>query len=277
MKILGILVVKNEVDILEAALVDAARWADRVFVLDNGSTDGTWELLNSLASDVIVPAGREPRPFQRSFRADIFNRFRGEANDEDWWCKMDSDEFYIDDPRTFLAAVPRRYHVVFKKSVEYRLTFEDLAEHVFTGRFEHDRPLIRYVNPVCLEEMRFFRHYSRLRWESSGPNASDQPRYLGVHYPKSILARHYRYRSPQQMQERLDIRHAIPKDSEGRPFRHVTEKKWEELLAHRADVVLDEGPETYTRLRLRRPVSEAPIRAARKRLMRFWSKAGLRG
>jgi glycosyltransferase involved in cell wall biosynthesis len=276
-KILGILLVKNEVDILEAALVDAARWADRVFVLDNGSTDGTWELLSSLASDVIVPAYREPRLYQRSFRADIFNRFRSEASDGDWWCNMDSDEFYIDDPRTFLAAVPRRYHVVFKKSVEYRLTFEDLDEHQFTGRFENDRRLIRYVNPVCLEEMRFFRHYGRLRWESSGPNASDQPRYLGVHYPKPILARHYRYRSPQQMQERLDIRLAIPRDSEGRPFRHVTEKKWQELLAHRADVVLDNGKETYASLRLRRPVKEAPLRALRKRLLRLWAETGLRG
>jgi hypothetical protein len=75
----------------------------------------------------------------------------------------------------------------------------------------------------------------------------------------------------------LDIRLAIPRDGEGRPFRHVTEKNWQELLAHRADVVLDNGEETYASLRLRRPVKEPPLRALRKRLQRLWAETGLRG
>jgi hypothetical protein len=35
-----------------------------------------------------------------------------ERLDGDWWCILDADEFYIDDPREFLEAVPKRFSSV---------------------------------------------------------------------------------------------------------------------------------------------------------------------
>lgn len=139
MKIFGILLVKNETDIIQASIEDASRWADRIFILDNGSTDGTWDIVKNLESDIVRPWKQDFRPYSNGLRAEVFNQFRHEAQTGDWWCyKLDSDEFYVDNPREFLANVPKRFHVVAKKSVAYRITPEDLDEHQFTGNFQND-------------------------------------------------------------------------------------------------------------------------------------------
>ena len=49
MKIHGLCVVKNEADIIEQTLRSAATWCDWIYVLDNGSSDGTWEKVQRLA------------------------------------------------------------------------------------------------------------------------------------------------------------------------------------------------------------------------------------
>ena len=58
------------------------------------------------------------------------------------------------------------------------------------------------------------------------------------------------------MQARIDIRNSIPRDKEGRPFRHVKEKEWKELLRFRDDLIEDPGPEGYPDLPLRRNIKE---------------------
>jgi hypothetical protein len=37
-------IVKKEVDILQDTLIAAVQWCDHIYVLHNGSNDGTWEL-----------------------------------------------------------------------------------------------------------------------------------------------------------------------------------------------------------------------------------------
>lgn len=267
MKIFAILLVKDEADIIGTVLESASEWADGIFILDNGSTDGTWELVQSMKNETVRPWRRELGPYRRSIRADLFNEFRGRASRGDWWCNMDSDEFYVDDPREFLSNVPRRYHVVYKKSIDYRLAHEDVKENEFTGRFEEDRHILRYVEPNCWTETRFFRHRDRLRWESSGRGASDLPHHIGLHYPKPILARHYQYRSPDQIQHRLDVRNAVPRDDQGRPFKHIRQTRWEELLVDRAEMVPDEGRSTYEALPIRSAIKEKLSRRIVKTVM----------
>lgn len=49
MRIYAICLIKNEGDIIAECLLHALKFCDRIFVLDNGSTDGTWETVNALA------------------------------------------------------------------------------------------------------------------------------------------------------------------------------------------------------------------------------------
>ncbi|MFP3959901.1 MAG: glycosyltransferase family 2 protein [Spirochaetaceae bacterium] len=247
MKIFGLMLVKDEADIIAEVLNHGRQWADRIIVQDNGSTDGTWEIVQDMADDVIVAWKQDLRTYNNTLRADAFNAFRHEAEQDDWWCyKMDSDEFYVDDPREFLAAVPWPYHVVFKKSIDYVITSEDVREHTYADDFEANRSsgLYRYVKPVAHSEARFFRHRNRLDW----PAGTIAPKYRGPRYPKPILVRHYQFRSPQQMQRRLDLRNAVPKDKQGKPFRHIRQTHWQELLVPRSDAIPDQGRETYDAL-----------------------------
>ena len=51
MKIHGLCLVKNEADVLQETLVSALHWCDdHIYVFDNGSNDGTWELVQELAN-----------------------------------------------------------------------------------------------------------------------------------------------------------------------------------------------------------------------------------
>src|SRR5436853_6547718 len=100
MKIHAITVVKNEADIIEYTMKDALKWADYIYVFDNGSDDGTWEKLQAMASDHLIPWKHDDAPFRESLRADVFNHFRDRAAPGDWWCRLDSDEVYdINPPR----------------------------------------------------------------------------------------------------------------------------------------------------------------------------------
>jgi glycosyltransferase involved in cell wall biosynthesis len=246
-KIFGLLLVKNEADIIRPVLEHGRTWADRIIVQDNGSTDGTWEIVQQMADEVVVAWKQDLRPYDNTLRADAFNAFRHEASENDWWCyKMDSDEFYVDDPRAFLARVPWPYHVVFKKSIDYLITTEDVEEAEFEDDFTANRSkgLYRYVKPVAHSEARFFRHRARLNW----PPGTVAPKHRGPRYPEAILVRHYQFRSPEQMQRRLDLRNAVPKDRQGKPFRHIRQTHWTELLVPRSEAVLDQGRKTYDEL-----------------------------
>lgn len=55
MKIFAIMLVKNEADIVGYVLKEAEKWADKIFIIDNGSTDGTWEIIQSMRNEIITP------------------------------------------------------------------------------------------------------------------------------------------------------------------------------------------------------------------------------
>ena len=207
----GMMLVKDEADILPQTLA-AASWCDRVYVLDNGSTDGSWELVNKLAArdPRIVPFGQLAIPFSTALRGELFRRYQPEAETGDWWCVLDADEIYIDDPRTFLAALPDRYGEVWGSSYQYYFTDRDLdryeadpAAFLRTGVPERLR---HYLNNWS--ESRFFRHHPRLVWPPAQPGRPfrNRPLGLGAPAPRRIRLKHYQYRSPQQIQRRLDAR-----------------------------------------------------------------------
>ena len=252
MEIFGIMLVKNEKDIIRFCLEDSLRWIDKMFILDNGSTDGTWEILQDMESERIVLWKQDFSPYRRSMRRDLFMHFRDEAQDGDWWYHADADEFAVDDPRAFLEAVPSKYQVVFKKSIDYQITKEDVGEYEFSNDFSIDRQFLNYINPGCWTEIRFFKYRKGLEWSP----LHDRPNRLGRWYPNPVIMKHYQYRSPGQMQERLDIRNQIPKDREERAFEHIKETSWRELLKSRDELVLDEGYEQYVKLPLRRKIRE---------------------
>lgn len=240
MHIYAISLIKNESDFVEYNLTEASKWADQIFVYDNGSTDDTWDIVNRLATTnpKIIPWKSEAKPYDDGLRAEVFNEFRHVAKKGDWWCFiLDCDEIYIEDPRRFLAEVPWYYHVVKTESYEYRLTHEDVEEYEFHNRFPEDIPFVQYYARRTYSERRFFRHRDRLVWRTSQKFADHD----GVIYPKGIKLKHYQYRSPKQIKDRIKVRIEATKDGY-EWFGRDNVDEWREKLSHRNELI-KESPE----------------------------------
>ncbi|TVP61468.1 MAG: glycosyl transferase family 2 [Nodularia sp. (in: Bacteria)] len=257
-RIHGICVVKNEADIIEYCLQEAVKWADFIYILDNGSTDGTWEKVLALKSESIIPWKQDDKPFQ-FIRAEVFNEFRDRAKPGDWWCRLDADEFYIDHPPTFLKSVPNHCHVVWGLPIEYYLTTQDIDQIDFSVPTSELLPQIRYYRAENSEE-RFIRHRQNLKW----PDYAPWPKHMGVVYKQRIKYKHYKYRSPEQIQKRFDTRRAA-REIGYTGFKHATKQNWHEAISDPKYFNFDHNDGSYKIdwERLPRNVETLPKRCAK--------------
>jgi glycosyltransferase involved in cell wall biosynthesis len=238
-RIFCLCVVKNEADIIEYCLSEASHWASRIFVMDNGSNDGTWEKVLAMANDRIVPWKTNAKPFTDVFRRQIFRQFRHEASTGDWWCRLDADEFYIDNPTVFLSKVPLHEHVVWGIPVEYQLTHEDVASLDFSQPVKSRLDQMRYYT-IHNSEARFFRHRPGLRW----PDRASWPRHMGLVHHRRILYKHYKYRSPEQIQKRLVTRLQAVDEGFDMWWKSYS-GRWEEVVGNASECSYDRGSGRY--------------------------------
>ena len=230
MQIHSICLVKNEADIIEQTLKAGIDWSDFIYVFDNGSSDGTWEKVLDLSQEYkqIVPYKQSDCLFSDGLRGEVFHYYRSKMHVGDWWCRLDADEIYIDNPRTFLAEIPRKYQAVWNASFQYYFTDKDLE------RYRQDPSLYADEVPVELKcryylnnwsETRFVRCDRNLSWDKN----SAWP-YYGAVYPQRIRLKHYQYRSPQQIQKRLKARlGARSKGSDA--FVHEVQTNWAKTIS----------------------------------------------
>ena len=240
MKIHGLCLVKNEADILQETLISALHWCDHIYVFDNGSNDGTWELVKELANQhlQIVPHKQDDVLYTNGLRADIFNAFRSNAAPQDWWCALDADEFYIDDPRIFLTKVSDHFRTVWSASLNYYFTDQDLTlyrqdpikflETPIQQRFRY------YLNNWG--ELRFFRHSDDIMW-ARAQGGFPPGMFAAPAYPVRIWLKHYQYRSPEQIERRLRTRRPAMQASTG--FWHEVKPNWSATVATKRDAPLD--------------------------------------
>lgn len=240
MKIHGLCLVKNEADVLNETFISALHWCDHVYVFDNGSNDGTWELVRQLANQhlQIVPYKQDDVLYTNGLRADIFTAFRSNARSQDWWCALDADEFYIDDPRIFLTKIPNRFQTVWSASLNYYFTDQDTISYrqdpvKFLATSVQKR--LRYY---CSNwgELRFFRHSDDIVW-TRAQGGFPPAMFTAPAYPVRIWLKHYQYRSPEQIERRLRTRRPAMEASTG--FLHEVTPNWSGAIATKRDAPLD--------------------------------------
>jgi hypothetical protein len=222
LKIHALCLIKNERDIIEQTLRRAAKWCDYIYVLDNGSDDGTWEVVQELSRelDAVRPFKSDPQPFFDNIRDEIFRTYSDRAVRDDWWCVLDADEFYIDDPRVFLSEVPKTTRAVWPLMYNYLFTDRDLERY-------HERPEV-YGDDVPIEEK--LRHYmvadyAELRFFRHSPLLKRIPvrGYYPVHAQR-IRVKHFAYRSPDQIAKRLETRRDAMRRGD---FVHEKRSNWQ--------------------------------------------------
>lgn len=234
-KIHCIALTKNEADVIGYCLTEAAQWADYIYVYDGASTDGTWEVVKSLNHPRIIPWKQDGKVFKEGLRAEVFNEFRRLSSEGDWWLQLNVDEFYPENPRTFFRRIPGNRNFIWGTNIEYYLTERDIDGLNFDLPFEQIKPQLRYYK-VTWSEPRAFRYRKRLVWSEDAA----WPWHPGLVHRERIIFKHYPYRSPRQIQMRLDVR----RDNRARGFEgwdHAKEAEWQAKIVNHKECLYDDG------------------------------------
>lgn len=240
-RIFAISIIKNEADVIRQSLLAASAWADKIFVYDNGSTDGTWEIVRAMASDKIVPWKQDGKPFQEDMRGEVYRAFRHLAAKGDWWCfRLDADEFYIDDPREFLLGISPFHQLVEAEVFQFCLTTEDVAEYNLGEAADTDITKLTYYQKETWREFTFFRHRPRLAWEVGAA----VPRFAGVLSPRRIRVRHFQYRSLRQLHTRVQTRRQA-RAAGFVGWDHAADTELHHYLRSRRDLFQDTGNDNW--------------------------------
>jgi hypothetical protein len=268
MKIHCILLTKNEADVIELCLNEATEWADFIYVYDGLSTDETWDIVKALQSTKIIPWKQDGKVFREGLRAEVFDAFRHNSSPGDWWLQLNADEFYPSSPRDFFEGVQTHHNFVWGINVEYVLTHQDLSELDFESSFPSLRPNLKYYR-VGWSEPRAFRYRKGLKWRLDAA----WPNHAGLVAPQRILFKHYPYRSPKQIQTRLDVRRANrERGFEG--WDHASELHWQEKIVDHKRCLMDDGTNNFAidETHLVAHMERTPVRIAKRLLhaTRVW-------
>lgn len=195
--------VKNEADIVRQTIERALQWVDVIFVIDNGSDDGTIDILNGFGERVVL-LGSFYHEFREGLKSIPFNwvntsRVYPRA---DWWCIMDADEIYYENPRQFLSKVPPQFGRICTNTVEFIGLQEDMPP-LAPESYSH------YI-PLNWSASRFYRNLTSLKWSNYKDNG---PSGVGATYHSRIKVLHFPFRSISQIKKRMDIRNRNRSDS----------------------------------------------------------------
>jgi hypothetical protein len=206
MKINAIMLVKNEVDIVEETLLNAMKFCHRIYIFDNNSTDGTWELVNEMASrfNELVIFGQTAEPYKNQLRNRVYNAHHAEYGDDDWWYILDSDELLTESPKKALTkAAAKGNNAMCVWQAQFYFTDEDLAQYKdedtslsITQRRKH------YL--VNWKEQRFFKNTSTKAWPES--MSGRIPSWCNSMAKYAPICRHYALRTPEQIEARVALR-----------------------------------------------------------------------
>jgi hypothetical protein len=244
MRIYGICLLKNEADIVRYSFGENLRWCDRIFVYDNNSADRTMDVVRELAREEprIIPFGATNRPFVDSLRADVFNAHKHEAEPSDWWCRLDADEIHVDDVRGILGNLPKHEQFVWSIYVQFYPTEEDVPRlEAFEGKppFEVNAGNLPRYYLADWAEPKFFRHRPGLVWQHGS-----WPEHAGLVASRMLRHKHFKYRSPAQIELRLATRKQARRDGH-LGFSYSSETSWREKVNPAASLHRDHGDGQY--------------------------------
>lgn len=242
MRFHGILVLRDEADILPQTLAHLLTWVDSLHIFDTGSTDGTWETVREWAArdSRINPLGREEVRFHNGLRGMVFNRVRAGFEPGDWVARLDADELYHIPPPEFIRERVRPCEGrVFGQHYDFLITRAEAAaweERPETPR-ERARPIEERRTRYLVQdfpEPRLFRYRRMMRWDARDRPDSYVPRRGGLIARARIPIRHYRWRDPEQAARRCALRSAAK--AAGAPVGpHWKTADWRDWLANDED------------------------------------------
>ena len=199
MKLNAIMTVKNEVDIVEETLLNAMKFCHKIYIYDNNSTDGTWEVLNEMASrfNDLVIVGQTDESRVRLLRNRIYNRYHSEYTADDWWYLLGADELLVESP----IKVLKRASAASKNAMNVwhaQFYFTDVDYENYENE-NTKMPIAQRRRYYVLnwKAPRFFCNDPTKKWPE---NTTDNlPPWSSCTYSEAPISRRYCERTPEQM------------------------------------------------------------------------------
>lgn len=224
--IFGIGLVKDEADVLEQSIRHATTFCDRIFYMDNGSSDDSWAIIETLAAempDKVIAYERDPGPYIEGMRNRIVNDLANELGPDGWWMKLDADEFLDSDPHSAIAFAERKgADGILAWSAQFALTDLDVREWE-AGRDDRSRPISERRRHYLVDwrEVRLWRNQPDTPWTD---DSRSFPPTITKLTTAGLFNRHYPNRDPEQVQQRIDLRRGH------KLFPHIASSDWRSVV-----------------------------------------------
>jgi len=202
-KLFGVCFAKNEDDIIADSVTHAADFCDKVFVVDNASTDRTLEIVKGLELDNVMPVCSKDFVFRDYLRLRFMETKKEELGLDNWWYIFDADEFLLEDPfGAIVQAEAEGADCIAVEMINFLLTKDEIRNAQKHGREETwcDR---KYYVLYESGKVEFFKNTKYLDY-----GAYDfVPFGLMKECSQRLPLKHYPHRSIAQLEKRIQTRY----------------------------------------------------------------------
>ena len=229
-KIAAHFLVKNEEDVIEECINHAAMFCDYILVLDNGSSDRTYEIcknhprVNYCEQIICV--------YSDAIRNHLLEASKDFLTDGvDWFLALSADHFFDTDPRMDVQrAIEEDSNVITYDVAQYYVTDKDHINIESSAESWQNASVEERIRYYTINYFNFpvaFKFSTDIVYKNE---VTEWPEMKTKHIAsfKPIL-RHYQFRSIEQLKKRLELRKAeIQKGFKG--FRHYRSFNWADYI-----------------------------------------------
>jgi glycosyltransferase involved in cell wall biosynthesis len=228
-RLYGLLIARDEADVIEQSLTHALKHCDKIICMDNNSRDVTWVIVQAMAArhpGRIVAHRLITERFHDRLRALAYNAFHHELTATDWWLRLDADEFLHEPPaEVLLQANAEEADFVRAYQMTFALTDVDVAA-IERGEDDRHRSIEerRRHYKVDWREFRLFRNSPTTPWDVAVNPQFPQNLSKGRVASRTLYNRHYQNRDIAQVSARIALR------AENASFAHVGSTDWRQYV-----------------------------------------------
>jgi len=213
-RLIGIMMIKNENDMLRETLNNLTKIYDRIFILDGTEPEEEFykgnKILNEFEEVKLVLRDSEtkgPFPLRDGARKYLLERVREDYGKNNWIGVLHGDELYTKDPRLLLKNVnPKKAPVIKIRLCHFFLHSDDEMNWGKLKNYPVEKRVTHYMWPGTPED--------RLFYDNGKINYDPKKHKLVVpygHHVKRIMMddfiiKQYNYRNPEQMELRAKQR-----------------------------------------------------------------------